>query len=304
VVGVTVSYERIFTTIVVSALVAMAGFSGAVSATDASSAHVSTDAQAAQQQQENSTTLQIDSLLLTNLSTSMEVGNATMEIQNGTETRTVTVDSASVELSNATVEITNATLDEEGRLNVTEATVMVTEGTIEIESSQGNQTIDLSDTNRTVENRSVVLTDFANEDRSLMDGMDNVTINRMTIENVSGSAMMQTFITNVGPTEANGEGSVSVAATDANVSMEGANLTLMNVTMQGDTIMIEEVRGSVDSAEVNAEEAALLVGSDLSQQEDVQRSVEDVSFTRTDVELNVSNMSSTFEQRSEERNAP
>jgi uncharacterized cupredoxin-like copper-binding protein len=304
VVGVTVSYERIFTTIVVSALVAMAGFSGAVSATDASSAHVSTDAQAAQQQQENSTTLQIDSLLLTNLSTSMEVGNATMEIRNGTETRTVTVDSASVELSNATVEITNATLDEEGRLNVTEATVMVTEGTIEIESSQGNQTIDLSDTNRTVENRSVVLTDFANEDRSLMDGMDNVTINRMTIENVSGSAMMQTFITNVRPTEANGEGSVSVAATDANVSMEGANLTLMNVTMQGDTIMIEEVRGSVDSAEVNAEEAALLVGSDLSQQEDVQRSVEDVSFTRTDVELNVSNMSSTFEQRSEERNAP
>jgi uncharacterized cupredoxin-like copper-binding protein len=299
-----VSYERIFTTIIVSALVAMAGFSGAVSATDASSAHVSTDAQAAQQQQENSTTLQIDSLLLTNLSTSMEVGNATMEIQNGTETRTVTVDSASVELSNATVEITNATLDEEGRLNVTEATVMVTEGTIEIESSQGNQTIDLSDTNRTVENRSVVLTDFANEDRSLMDGMDNVTINRMTIENVSGSAMMQTFITNVRPTEANGEGSVSVAATDANVSMEGANLTLMNVTMQGDTIMIEEVRGSVDSAEVNAEEAALLVGSDLSQQEDVQRSVEDVSFTRTDVELNVSNMSSTFEQRSEERNAP
>lgn len=298
------SYERIFTTIVVSALVAMAGFSGAVSATDASSAHVSTDAQAAQQQQENSTTLQIDSLLLTNLSTSMEVGNATMEIQNGTETRTVTVDSASVELSNATVEITNVTLDEEGRLNVTEATVMVTEGTIEIESSQGNQTIDLSDTNRTVENRSVVLTDFANEDRSLMDGMDNVTINRMTIENVSGSAMMQTFITNVGPTEANGERSVSVAATDANVSMEGANLTLMNVTMQGDTIMIEEVRGSVDSAEVNAEEAALLVGSDLSQQEDVQRSVEDVSFTRTDVELNVSNMSSTFEQRSEERNAP
>lgn len=298
------SYERIFTTIVVSALVAMAGFSGAVSATDASSAHVSTDAQAAQQQQENSTTLQIDSLLLTNLSTSMEVGNATMEIRNGTETRTVTVDSASVELSNATVEITNATLDEEGRLNVTEATVMVTEGTIEIESSQGNQTIDLSDTNRTVENRSVVLTDFANEDRSLMDGMDNVTINRMTIENVSGSAMMQTFITNVRPTEANGEGSVSVAATDANVSMEGANLTLMNVTMQGDTIMIEEVRGSVDSAEVNAEEAALLVGSDLSQQEDVQRSVEDVSFTRTDVELNVSNMSSTFEQRSEERNAP
>jgi uncharacterized cupredoxin-like copper-binding protein len=299
-----VSYERIFTTIVVSALVAMAGFSGAVSATDASSAHVSTDAQAAQQQQENSTALQIDSLLLTNLSTSMEVGNATMEIQNGTETRTVTVDSASVELSNATVEITNATLDEEGRLNVTEATVMVTEGTIEIESSQGNQTIDLSDTNRTVENRSVVLTDFANEDRSLMDGMDNVTINRMTIENVSGSAMMQTFITNVRPTEANGERSVSVAATDANVSMEGANLTLMNVTMQGDTIMIEEVRGSVDSAEVNAEEAALLVGSDLSQQEDVQRSVEDVSFTRTDVELNVSNMSSTFEQRSEERNAP
>jgi hypothetical protein len=304
VVGVTVSYERIFTTIVVSALVAMAGFSGAVSATDASSAHVSTDAQAAQQQQENSTALQIDSLLLTNLSTSMEVGNATMEIQNGTETRTVTVDSASVELSNATVEITNATLDEEGRLNVTEATVMVTEGTIEIESSQGNQTIDLSDTNRTVENRSVVLTDFANEDRSLMDGMDNVTINRMTIENVSGSAMMQTFITNVGPTEANGEESVSVAATDANVSMEGANLTLMNVTMQGDTIMIEEVRGSVDSAEVNAEEAALLMGSDLTQQEDVQRSVEDVSFTRTDVELNVSNMSSTFEQRSEERNAP
>jgi uncharacterized cupredoxin-like copper-binding protein len=304
VVGVTVSYERIFTTIVVSALVAMAGFSGAVSATDASSAHVSSEAQAAQQQQENSTTLQIDSLLLTNLSTSMEVGNATMEIQNGTETRTVTVDSASVELSNATVEITNATLDEEGRLNVTEATVMVTEGTIEIESSQGNQTIDLSDTNRTVENRSVVLTDFANEDRSLMDGMDNVTINRMTIENVSGSAMMQTFITNVRPTEANGERSVSVAATDANVSMEGANLTLMNVTMQGDTIMIEEVRGSVDSAEVNAEEAALLVGSDLSQQEDVQRSVEDVSFTRTDVELNVSNMSSTFEQRSEERNAP
>jgi uncharacterized cupredoxin-like copper-binding protein len=304
VVGVTVSYERIFTTIVVSALVAMAGFSGAVSATDASSAHVSTDAQAAQQQQENSTALQIDSLLLTNLSTSMEVGNATMEIQNGTETRTVTVDSASVELSNATVEITNATLDEEGRLNVTEATVMVTEGTIEIESSQGNQTIDLSDTNRTVENRSVVLTDFANEDRSLMDGMDNVTINRMTIENVSGSAMMQTFITNVRPTEANGERSVSVAATDANVSMEGANLTLMNVTMQGDTIMIEEVRGSVDSAEVNAEEAALLVGSDLSQQEDVQRSVEDVSFTRTDVEFNVSNMSSTFEQRSEERNAP
>jgi hypothetical protein len=284
------------TVILVSALVALASFTGVAGAVTSPASQGPAQASTASPHLE-SDSVHVRVLEVENLSTSMAVENATIEVEDENGTETVEVDSASVELTNATVMVNNATADvENGSLHVASANVTVTEGTVEIQSDRGNRTIDLSDTNASVENRTVVLSDLTNETLGLDEStMENATISMMTVTGISGEASIDTMAADFAVSQDGEMRNVSVGMADGNLSVEGASMTLMNATLQDGTLHVEQVNGSVDSATLEAEYLAVLVGSDLHRLGGEPMSVEDAEFNRTDVEVDVTDLGELLE---------
>lgn len=295
--SVPVRPDRIFTTVVVAALVALASLTGAVAAAEpAPNAQTAENARTTQVQQEaDEGEINLSDMEVENLSTSMTLESATIRVETEDGTQEVTVDSASVELTNATVEVRDATLAD-GMVDLDSAMLVVTEGTIEVDSSEGSRAIDLSETNQTVEDRTVVLTDLASETLGLSGDLGDATITELTVDGVSGTTSHETLVANFRATSATDDRNVSVGMENADVSVEGGSMTLTNATVEDGTFQAEAVNLSVDTATLEADRVVLLNGMELTVRRDVSVTVEDRTINETDVEVPVDDLSDLLER--------
>ena len=271
-----------------AALVALASFSGSVGAA------ATTGSPAVETvQEEGEAEIDISDMRVENLSTSMSLESATLEVQAGEETQEITVDSASIELTDATVQVRDARLVD-GQIELGSATLLVTDGTIEIESSAGDRTIDLSDA--TAENQTIVVEDIVGETLGISEDLSDATIRELTVDGLSGSAAVELLGANFRGTPATGDDNVSVSIQGGDVSVEGASITLTNASFEGETLTAEQVNASVESVTLEAERLVVLKGLTLTDQQDVSLTVVDASFSESDVEVEVSDLDGLLEQ--------
>lgn len=289
-----VSYTRTTASVVVAAIVALAGFAGAATAAaPAPGVHASQEQPDAEDVEVNVTAMEIE-----NFSTEMELESMTMTVEADGATREVEVDGATIQVENANVMVENATFSD-GELHLDEATVEIEDGQIEVQSSEGDESIDLSDTNETVEDERVVLEDIELADDAGIDmaeDLQDVTIPEMTIEGLSGSAEHDLLVMNLEATETTGDQNVSVVVQNGAFEVEDATVTMENVSVEGDTLHADSVEAEVSSAMVEADRVVTLQGLDLNEFQDVSESVEDETFQQEDVQVSADDLQQLLEQ--------
>lgn len=272
--------------VVVAAMLLFTGFPGTAAAAQAPT-------QQAQDAQQGQETIQVSHLEVRDLSTSMTLESATILIERDATTRRIAVDSAELELTNATVQVQDATLEGD-TLSVASANVTITDGMATIETNEGDRTIDLSDTNASVQDESVTLTDIEGEMPGLEQMLREGTISSMTVEGVSGTAE----VADAGALVRSGEDgqSATIALVDGTMDVESASMELTEATIEEggpgeeDTLVIEEVTVSVDSAELTAERYSLVQNSEAREGTNAQVTVEDFEMTRENVEITRSSL--------------
>lgn len=283
--------DRLFTTVLVATLVAVAGFAGGVTAGAPAGDTVS------QQETDSETvdSVEISEMTVENFSTEMELDGATLVVETADGTEEVTVESATVTVEDATVIVENATL-ENGSLNLESADVTITDGQVEIESSHGDRSIDLSNTDESVESVSIELDEFADEEIDMREDLNDVTIRELTVDGISGESEVGIVVANM---QVEGERETenhSVSIQEGNLSVQDATVELENATIEDGMLMVESVNTSVASAEVNADRVVVLRGLALTEHNNVQQSVEDVQFSHQNVEIDIEEWSEMLEQ--------